>query len=238
MNPEGLRLDGRRPVEMRQLRAEIGVISRADGSAVFEMGNTKVIAAVYGPREVENKGQLLIDQALVRCEYSMANFSTGDRKRKPKGDRRSTEISLVIRQTMEACILIDQIPRTQIDIFVQVLQADGGTRSACINAASLALADAGIPMRDLVTSCSAGYLNRTPLIDLNYVEDSAGGPDVTVGILPKLNKVTLLQMDAKLPMETFEEVMALAVEGCKTVETYIREILLEHTKQLEFRRGN
>ncbi|KAH9728711.1 exosome complex component rrp41 [Citrus sinensis] len=167
VSPEGLRLDGRRPTEMRQLRAEIGNVAKADGSAVFEMGNTKVIAAVYGPRE-------------VRCEYSMASFSTGDRMRKPKGDRRSTEISLVIRQTMEACILTHLMPRSQIDIFVQVLQADGGTRSACINAATLALQDAGIPMRDIVTSCSAGYLNSTPLLDLNYVEDSAGGPDVTV----------------------------------------------------------
>ncbi|KAE9460187.1 hypothetical protein C3L33_07900, partial [Rhododendron williamsianum] len=223
VSPEGLRLDGRRPLEMRQIKAEIGAVSKADGSAVFEMGNTKVIAAVYGPREVQNRSQQLSDQALVRCEYSMANFSTGDRMRKPKGDRRSTEISLVIRQTMEACILTHLMPRSQIDIFVQVLQADGGTRSACINAATLALADAGIPMRDLVTSCSAGYLNSTPLLDLNYVEDSAGGPDVTVGILPKLDKVTLLQMDAKLPMDTFENVMQLAIEGCKAVANYIRE---------------
>ncbi|KAK9757862.1 hypothetical protein RND81_01G191200 [Saponaria officinalis] len=237
ISPEGLRLDGRRPLEMRQLRAEIGTISRADGSAVFEMGNTKVIAAVYGPREVENKSQQMTDKALVRCEYTMANFSTGDRVRKPKGDRRSTEISMVIRQTMEACILLEKFPRSQIDIFVQVLQADGGTRSACINAATLALADAGIPMRDLVTSCSAGYLNSTPLLDLNYVEDSAGGPDVTVGFLPKMDKVTLLQMDSKLPIDIFENVMQLAIEGCKAVANYIREILLENTKQLEYRRG-
>ncbi|XP_034904848.1 exosome complex component RRP41 homolog isoform X2 [Populus alba] len=151
--------------------------------------------------------------------------------------RRSTEISLVIRQTMEECILTNLMPRSQIDIYVQVLQADGGTRSACINAATLALADAGIPMRDLVTSCSAGFLNSTPLLDLNYVEDSAGGPDVTVGILPKLDKVTLLQMDAKLPIDTFENVMQLAVEGCKAIANYIREVLLENTKQLEYRRG-
>nr|GMC63312.1 exosome complex component RRP41 homolog [Ipomoea batatas] len=198
VSPEGLRLDGRRPLEMRQLRAEIGAVARADGSAVFEMGNTKVIAAVYGPREVQNRSQQINDQALVRCEYSMANFSTGDRMRKPKGDRRSTEISLVIRQTMEACILTHLMPRSQIDIFVQVIQADG---------------------------------------DLNYVEDSAGGPDVTVGFLPKLDKVTLLQMDAKLSLDTFENVMQLAIEGCKAVANYIREILLENTKQLECRRG-
>lgn len=237
VSPEGLRIDGRRPMEMRKLQAEIGVVAKADGSAVFEMGNTKVIAAVYGPREVQNRSQQLNDQALVRCEYSMANFSTGDRMRKPKGDRRSTEISLVIRQTMEACILTQLMPRSQIDIYVQVLQADGGTRSACINAATLALADAGIPMRDFVTSCSAGYLNSTPLLDLNYVEDSAGGPDVTIGILPKLDKVTLLQMDAKLPLDIFENVMQLAAEGCKAIAEYIREVLSENTKQLEFRRG-
>ncbi|GKU87990.1 hypothetical protein SLEP1_g2309 [Rubroshorea leprosula] len=222
---------------MRQLRAQIGNVAKADGSSVFEMGNTKVIAAVYGPREVQNKSQQISDQALVRCEYSMANFSTGDRMRKLKGDRRSTEISLVIRQTMEACILTHLMPRSQIDIFVQVLQADGGTRSACINAATLALADAGIPMRDIVTSCSAGYLNSTPLLDLNYTEDSAGGPDVTLGILPKLDKVTLLQMDAKLPVDIFENVMQLAIEGCKAIANYIREVLLENTNQLEYRRG-
>ncbi|KAK1558455.1 hypothetical protein Q3G72_002498 [Acer saccharum] len=239
VSPEGLRLDGRRPTEMRQLRADIGVVSKADGSAMFEMGNTKVIAAVYGPREVQNKGQQINnDHALVRCEYSMANFSTGDRMRKPKGDRRSIEISLVIRQTMEACIMTHLMPRSQIDIFVQVLQADGGTRSACINAATLALADAGIPMCDLVTSCSAGYLNSTPLLDLNYLEDSAGGADVTVGILPTLDKVTLLQMDAKLPTNIFEDVMQLATEGCKAIANYIREMLAENTKQLEFRRGS
>ncbi|KAG8066590.1 hypothetical protein GUJ93_ZPchr0004g40371 [Zizania palustris] len=152
-------------------------------------------------------------------------------------DRRSTEISLVIRQTMEASILTHLMPRSQIDIFVQVLQADGGTRSACINAATLALADAGIPMRDIVTSCSAGYLCSIPLLDLNYIEDSAGGPDVTVGILAKMDKVTLLQMDAKLPMDTFENVMELAIEGCKAIANYIREVLLENTKQLECQRG-
>ncbi|KAL6848959.1 hypothetical protein ACP4OV_021542 [Aristida adscensionis] len=248
VNPlTGFRVDGRRPNEMRQLKGEVGVVARADGSALFEMGNTRVIAAVYGPREVfpnvmaskvQNKGQQVnSSEALVRCEYRMAEFSTGDRRRKPKGDRRSTEISLVIRQTMEASILTHLMPRSQIDIFVQVLQADGGTRSACINAATLALADAGIPMRDIVTSCSAGYLCSTPLLDLNYIEDSAGGPDVTVGILAKMDKVTLLQMDAKLPMDTFEYVMELAIEGCKAIATYIREVLLENTKRLESQRG-
>ncbi|RYR68298.1 hypothetical protein Ahy_A03g014788 isoform C [Arachis hypogaea] len=263
VSPEGLRLDGRRPMEMRQIRAEIGAVSRADGSAIFEMGNTKVVAAVYGPREVNNFSiciSALSDMiAVLTCMPFRFDVSTawltlaleiarGNQRVTgflicsclnliPSSFLRSTEISMVIRQTMEACIMTHLMPRSQIDIYVQVLQADGGTRSACINAATLALSDAGIPMCDLVTSCSAGYLNSTPLLDLNYVEDSAGGPDVTVGILPKLDKVTLLQMDSKLPIDILENVMQLATEGCKAVANYIREILLENTKQLEYRRG-
>ncbi|KAF6172019.1 hypothetical protein GIB67_029437 [Kingdonia uniflora] len=188
------------------------------------MRNTKVIAVVYGPREVQNWSQQINDKALVRYEYNMANFSTGDRMRKQKGDRRYTEISLVIRQTVEACILTHLMPCSQIYIFVQVLQADGGTRSACINAATLAVADAGIPTCYLVTSCSAGYLNSTPLLDLNYVEDSVGGVDVTVGIPAKFDKVTLIQMDVKLPMDTFENITQFTVEGCKEITNYIREV--------------
>jgi exosome complex component RRP41 len=138
---------------------------------------------------------------------------------------------------MEATILTHLMPRTQIDIFVQVLQADGGTRSACINAATLALADAGIPMCDLVTSCAAGYLNSTPLLDMNYMEDSAGGPDVAVGLMTKMDKLSLLQMDSKLPMDIFETVMQLAIEGCKAIVRYIQDVLLENTKQLEYQKG-
>lgn len=219
------------------MRAELGVIHSADGSASFEMGNTRVLAAVYGPHEVTNRSQALHDRALVRCEYSMATFSTGERRRRSKGDRRSTEISLVIKQTMEAAILMHLLPRTQIDIFVQVLQADGGTRCACINAATLALADAGVPMRDLVSACAAGYLNSTPILDLNYVEDSAEGPDLTVAILPTLGRVTLMQMDARLHIETFDTVSALAQEGCQGVAKYLQQVLKDHTLRLAALQG-
>ncbi|KAL5550083.1 hypothetical protein UlMin_000259 [Ulmus minor] len=121
---EGLRLDGCRPMKMKQIRAEHGSVAKANGFnfALFEMRNTKVTAAVYGPREiiiivvvlavqVHNRSQQLSDQALVCCEYNMANFSTGNRMWKPKGNRQSTKISLVIRQTMKACILTHLISR-------------------------------------------------------------------------------------------------------------------------------
>eukprot|EP00850_Spirogloea_muscicola_P021013 SM000233S07984 [mRNA] locus=s233:108772:110998:+ [translate_table: standard] len=257
VSPEGLRLDGRRPRELRQLRCEAGVLPHADGSASFEMGNTKVVAAVFGPHEVTNRSQSLHDRALVsvdtsqveaykpnrtisqvKCEYSMAVFSTGERRRRPKGDRRSTEISLVIGQTIESAILGTLLPQTQIDIFVQVIQADGGTRCAALNAASLAIADAGIPMRDMVAACAAGYLDGTPLLDLNYLEDAGGGPDLTVGLHPSSSNILLLQMDSKLALDLFEKVLELAILGCKAVAAHMREAMLERTQQLAAVRGS
>jgi len=234
---EGLRVDGRRPNEIRKIQFRLNLFSRADGSAYYEQGNTKVLAAVYGPRQVSRKKQAKHDRAIINCEYSMATFSTGERKKKFKRDRRSTEISLVIRQTFESVIMTHLFPRTQIDIFMQVLQADGGTRCACINAASLALIDAGIPMKDFVVSCAAGMIDGVPLTDLNYVEDSAGGPDLPIALLPKQNKISLIQMDSKLSLDSFEEVLKAAESGCKQIHQVIDSQIKEHTKSLVTKRG-
>lgn len=237
LSPEGLRVDGRRPHEIRNIKFKLNLFSRADGSAYYEQGNTRVLAAVYGPREVKNKSQMKNDRAIINCEYSMATFSTGERKRQFKRDRRSTEISVVIRQTFESVILTYLYPRTQIDIFMQVLQADGGTRCACINAATLALLDAGIPMKDFVVSCAAGFIEGSPLTDLNYIEDCADGPDVPIALLPKQDKVTLLQMDSKLSLDQFEKVLEHAIDGCKQIHKVIDEQLKKHTYSLVNKRG-
>lgn len=121
LSPEGLRLDGRRPHELRKIVCRMGVFKQADGSAYIEMGNTKALATVYGPHEVTNKSKILHDRVLLNCQFSMATFSTGERKKRPKGDRRSTETSTLIRRTFEAAILTQLYPRSQIDIYVQVI---------------------------------------------------------------------------------------------------------------------
>ena len=124
LSPEGLRLDGRRPHELRKIVCRMGVFKQADGSAYIEMGNTKALATVYGPHEVTNKSKILHDRVLLNCQFSMATFSTGERKKRPKGDRRSTETSMLIRRTFEAAILTQLYPRSQIDIYVQVRRID------------------------------------------------------------------------------------------------------------------
>ncbi|GFR47028.1 hypothetical protein Agub_g8713 [Astrephomene gubernaculifera] len=237
VSPEGLRLDGRRPRELRRINCQLDVLSNADGSAIFEMGNTKVLAAVFGPHAVTRRSDVREEGAVVVCEYSMAAFSTGERRRRGKGDRRSTELSLVIRNTLEQAIMTELLPRSQIDVYVQVLQADGGTRCAAINAAVLALAAAGVPLRDLVAACAAGHLDATPLLDLNYSEDAGGGPDLAVALAPRLDQLVLVQMDNRLPVDTFQAVLELAREGCRTISSVMRGALLEHTRRLALARG-
>ncbi len=218
------RVDGRKPDELRPIKIEVGVLSNADGSAYIEQGRNKILAAVYGPREVHPRHLSLPDRALLRCRYHMAPFSVEERK-SPAPSRREIELSKVIREALEPAIFLERYPRTAIDVFIEILQADGGTRCAGITVASLALADAGIPMRDLVVACAAGKVDGTIVLDLNDIEDKLGEADLPVAVMPSLNAVTLLQMDGLLTLEEFEQAINLAIDGCKRIYKLQKEAL-------------
>jgi exosome complex component RRP41 len=224
IDKKGLRLDGRKFDELRQIKIEVGVLSNADGSAYIEQGKNKILAAVYGPREMHPKHLALPDRTVLRCRYHMAPFSVQERK-SPAPSRREVELSKVIRESLEPSVFLEYYPRTGIDIFVEVLQADGSTRCASITAASLALADAGIPMKDLVVACSAGKVDGTIVLDLMDTEDKMGEADLPVAVMPNFNTVTLLQMDGNLSLEEFENALNLALEGCKKISTMQKEVL-------------
>jgi len=224
IDKKGLRLDGRKPDEMRQVKLEVGVVPNADGSAYIEQGKNRIVAGVYGPREVHPKHMALQDRTVLKCRYHMAPFSVQERK-SPAPSRREVELSKVIRNSLEPAIFMEYYPRTMIDVFIEVLQADGGTRCASITAAALALADAGIPMRDLVVACAAGKADDTIVLDLMDEEDKLGKADVPVALMPNLNAITLLQMDGKLTHEEFESAVNLAIEGCKKIYDVQKEAL-------------
>jgi len=224
IDKKGVRLDGRKFDELRPVKIEVGVLSNADGSAYIEQGKNKILAAVFGPREMHPKHLALQDRMVLRCRYHMAPFSVQERK-SPAPSRREIELSKVIREAIESSIFIDNYPRTGIDIFIEVLQADGGTRCASITAASLAVADAGIPMRDLVSSCAAGKVEDTVVLDLMDTEDKMGVADVPVALMPNLNAITLLQMDGILTTDEFETAVNLASEGCRKIYALQKEAL-------------
>lgn len=224
IDKRSLRLDGRKPDELRPIKIDIGVLSNADGSAYIEQGKNKILAAVFGPRELHPKHMALSDRMVLRCRYHMAPFSVQERK-SPAPSRREVELSKVIREALEPSIFLEYYPRTGLDVFIEVLQADGSTRCASITAASLALADAGIPMRDLVVACSAGKVDGTIVLDLMDTEDKMGEADLPLALMPNLNAITLLQMDGQLTLEEFEKAVNLALEGCKKIYILQREAL-------------
>jgi len=224
IDKEGKRVDGRALDELRPIKIEVGVLSNADGSAYIEQGKCKILAAVYGPREAHPKHLALPDRALLQCRYHMAPFSVDERK-SPAPSRREVEISKVIREALEPAIFLEYYPRTSIDLFIEVLQADGGTRCAGITVAALALADAGIPMRDLVAACAAGKADGKLALDLSDAEDKLGQADIPVALMPTSDAVTLLQMDGILNLEEFEQTVNLALTGCKQIYKLQKETL-------------
>ena len=224
LDENGLRVDGRKFDELRPLKMEVGTLDKADGSAYVEHGRNKILAGVYGPREAHPKHIALADRAVVRCRYHMAPFSTDERK-SPAPSRRELELSKVIREALEPAIMSEYYPRSTIDIFIEVLQADAGTRCAGITAAALALADAGIPMRELVAGCAAGNIDGKVVLDLSDVEDKQGEADLPVALMPKSNVVGLLQMDGSLTEDEFKQALDMSTDACRRIYEMQRETL-------------
>ncbi len=229
---EGKRLDGRGFEELRHIKIDVGVLKRADGSCYFELGDNKVIAAVYGPREMHPRHAQDAKMAVVKFRYNMAPFSTDDRKR-PGPDRRSIEISKVSREALDPVIMREYYPKMAIEVYAELLQSDAGTRTAGINAASVALADAGIPMRDLVSSVAVGKIDGEMVLDLNAMEDNHGEADMPVAMIARTNTITALQMDGRLTKEEFERGLKLAMGACHQIYELQRTALIERYSKSE-----
>jgi exosome complex component RRP41 len=224
IDKKGIRLDGRKADELRPVKLQVGVLSHADGSAYIEHGKNKILVGVFGPREVHPKHLMQPDRMVLKVRYHMAPFSVQERK-SPAPSRREVELSKVIKESLEPALFLELYPRTGVDVYIEVLQADGGTRCAAITAAALAIADAGVPMRDLVVGCAAGKVDDTVVLDLYDAEDKLGAADVPVAYMPALNAVTLLQMDGILEPGEFEKAVDMAIEGCKKIYEMQKEAL-------------
>lgn len=210
---DGERLDGRGPEEMRDITMEVDTLKRADGSAYVEIGNTRVMAAVFGPQELHPEHARKSDRAVLNARYNMAPFSVDDRMR-PAPSRRDKEISLVTEKALEPAVFLEEFPKAEIKVLVEVLEADASTRVTGITAAGLALVDAGIPMRGIVQATAVGKLEDTMVLDVAGEEDAYGKADIPVAMIDAdPEQVTLLQMDGDIPPSDLEEGLELARKG-------------------------
>lgn len=226
------RPDGRKVDETRPMKAKVGVVPNADGSAMFAFGDTVAIAAVYGPRKMHPQHSQDPEKGTLRCNYNMLSFSVSERIR-PGPNRRSMEISKVTEWALEPILMIKRYPNMVIDVHIQILQANASTRCAGINAAAMALAHAGIPMRELVSSVSIGKLDKTLVMDLNKAEEDwaegEGATDMPV-TMTESGKITHMQLDGKITGKQLKEVLRLAREANRKVFEVQKKALKESIK--------
>jgi len=224
------RFDGRKFDELRPMEAKVGVIKRADGSAYFKIGDTIAYAAVYGPRNFYPRFKQDPVKGVLRCNYNMMPFSgSGDRVR-PGGNRRSKEISYVMEKALLPVVDLNDFPNSVIDVFVELPQTDAGTRCAGICAASMALANAGINMRDLVVAVSVGKVDDKIVVDLDYNEEAyEKGPvaDIPIAIIPRTGEISLLQMDGEISKDELKNAIEAAKVACKKINEIQRKALKE-----------
>ena len=222
------RPDKRKIEETRKIESKAGVIPNADGSAIFKIGNTIAYATVYGPRSLYPRFLQDPKKGIIRINYNMMPFSgSGDRIR-PGGSRRSKEISMVTKDALTSVIDLEEFPNAVVDIFIELPQTDAGTRCAGICAASIALADAGIPMKEMVSAIAVGLVNGKPVVDLSKEEeDLEGAVDIPIAVIPNQGTISLLQLDGEIKKEDLKKALELGVEACKKINEVQKKTLKE-----------
>ncbi len=227
------RPDGRKPDEIRPMKAEVGVVPNADGSAMFSFGDTIAVAAVYGPKKMHPQHLQNPEKGTLRCNYNMLSFSVTDRIR-PGPSRRSTEISKITEWALEPILMIKQYQNMVIDVHINILQANASTRCAGINAAAMALAHAGIPMKDLVSSVSIGKLDKQLVVDVDKNEedweDGEGSTDIPITFTNE-GKITHIQLDGKITSKQLKEAVELARKSCKEIYEVQKKALKQITEK-------
>jgi exosome complex component RRP41 len=217
------RYDNRKFDELRPIEAKVGVVPNADGSAYFKIGNTTAYAAVYGPRSLYPRFLQDPKKGIVRCYYEMMPFSGMGNRVRPGPNRRAKEISFVMAEALSPVLKLEDFPNSTVDIFVNLPQTDAGSRCASLCAASLALADAGVPMYDLLSSVAVGRVDDKLVVDLEYNEEAyPDGPvaDIPIAMIPSTKEITLLQCDGEITKEMLAEIL----ETAKPVMDQIREV--------------
>jgi len=195
------RPDGRKMDESRPIECKVGVVPSANGSAMFSQGDTIAIASVHGPKILHPKNQQDPKKGKVRVHYGMLPFSVNDRIR-PGFSRRSQEINKVTEWALSSVVMLDDLPGTVVDVHINIIQADAGTRCAGINAAAMALAHAGIPMKEMVSAIAVGKIDDKIVVDIDKKEedweDGEGATDIPLTFTSNSEKITLLQLDGKI----------------------------------------
>ncbi|MEW6727187.1 MAG: ribonuclease PH [Bacillota bacterium] len=235
------RFDGREAAEMRPVKITRHYNKYAEGSVLVEMGGTRVICTATVDDKVPPflKGQ---GKGWVTAEYGMIPRATEVRvareASKGKQGGRTLEIQRLIGRSLRAVVDLEALGERTIIIDCDVIQADGGTRTASITGSFVALADAchalvssgvipKMPVKDFVAAISVGIVDGQPVLDLAYAEDSAAEVDMNVVMTGEGRFVELQGTgeEATFSREEVDQLLALAEKGISDLIKYQREVL-------------
>ncbi|KRY42979.1 Exosome complex component RRP41, partial [Trichinella spiralis] len=209
LDDQGFRLDGRRADELRQMRCHVGAVAEGDGSAYLEQGLTQVLAVVYGPTE-GGRVRTRADRAVVECRVV-------DRNATP-ADRRPQEYAQLLKKVFETVVIGAHYPNSKIFIVCEVIANEGGLLATCINACSMALMHAGVPMLDFVAACSLTCYNDQPLLDVNHQEEVVAQlPRMTLALLVHDKTVALSELSCRAHADLVEAMLEQGKQGCMQV---------------------
>ncbi|KAJ0029611.1 hypothetical protein NQD34_004608 [Periophthalmus magnuspinnatus] len=236
---QGTREDGRQrdQVDVRPVFVRCGLVSQAKGSAYMEAGNTKVICCVYGPRETERKDETDMKCGRLTADMRFAPFSCPERGSWIQGSQ-DKDFSLMVLESLQPAVCLHKYPRSQIEVNVMVLENSGSVLGHAVTCASLALADAGIEMYDLVLGCSMRQDGNSFVVDPTYLEENHGGSagqdnqgGLTVAFLPSLNQISGLQSDGEMTEQTLTAGVRTCIEGCYKLYPVIQQALTKAVRQ-------
>ncbi|XP_037033549.1 exosome complex component MTR3-like [Bradysia coprophila] len=228
-----LRVDGRRNTEARKMFLKSGVISQAKGSAYIELGNTKVIVAVYDPREIpkQNKYSALGE---LFCDFKFSSFAS-KKRRSPQTDSEEQSLALSMKRSLMPVVCRHEFPNFQVDIFANVIQDDGSVLGAAITCAGLALADAGIPMYDIITSTTVGIIDNKIILDPNAAEEDVcnngfGDQEHGIIVMSRLSthdQISELWQSGFIHLDTLQSANKLLLETTQEIVPIIKKILVK-----------
>lgn len=251
------RFDGRSPNEHRPIFAQVGVVTQARGSAYIEMGQTKVISAIFGPREAKFRDEFsLLGQ--ITCELKFATFS-GSRRGQHQQSAAEKEASMIVKDALAPSVQLDKFPKAKIEVFIIILEDGGSALAAAISCASLALCDGGIEMFDVAVGISLRRYGDITLIDPNRqeevdmerqygdialiepnqqeeVESEEKSDDftedftdcrMTIGYMLSLNQVSAISQTGVIEVETSELCQNEAIAACRQVHAVLKKSLVK-----------
>lgn len=153
-------------------------------------------------------------------------YATTERKSMSRNDRRMSELAIILKRALQQTIVKKNYSRTVIEVSITILQLDGGLLASCVNAASLALIDAGIAMYDYISAVNVALYDSFPLLDSNSLEENDLS-FLTVGIAGDGDKINLLLMEDKIPLDKLQKLIDLGIQGCHSVRELMDNVVRE-----------